>query len=323
MLRVDLSRARLDVVRAHGRAVGLETVSAIASRFGALAAINGGYFRMGGEFSGDSTGALQIDGQIVSEPDRGRASLGIVRGQPADRLIFGHVEWHATVAVGGRTRRVDGINRARGPDDLVIFTPQFGPAALTDASGVEAVVAGGTIRDVRDGGGASTIPPDGSVISARGSAAAWLREAARVGEIATVTMAFRPADRSRTNPWRAAEDVLGAGPRLLREGRVQITDVREKMIPRFRRDTHPRTAVAALADGRVLLLVADGRQPPDRVGMSLDDLARLLLEFGARDAINLDGGGSSTMVLKGLVVNRPSDPTGERPVSDAIIVRPR
>jgi exopolysaccharide biosynthesis protein len=323
VLRVDPSRARLDVVRANGRTIGLETVSAIAARHRALAAINGGYFRIGGEFSGDSTGTLQIDGHVLSEPDRGRASVGIIRGGPADRLIFGHVVWRAHVSVAGRTRRIDGVNRARGPDDLVVFTPQFGPAALTDASGIEVVVAGGVVRDVRDRMGGSSIPADGWVVSARGSAASWLRQRARVGATLQVSMGFEPADRSRQNLWRAAEDILGAGPRLVRAGRVEITDIREKMIPRFRRETHPRTAVAVLEDGRAVLLVADGRHPPERVGMSLDDLARLLIDFGARDAINLDGGGSTTMVVNGTVMNRPSDPTGERPVSDAIIVRPR
>jgi exopolysaccharide biosynthesis protein len=95
------------------------------------------------------------------------------------------------------------------------------------------------------------------------------------------------------------------------------------VLPAFRGETHPRTAIASLADGRALLLVADGRHPPERVGLALDDLARLLLELGAVDAINLDGGGSTTMVIKGSIVNVPSDAAGERPVSDAIVVRPR
>src|SRR5262245_40803159 len=72
VLRVDLARVRLDVIRAKDAAVGVETVSAIAARVGALAAVNGGYFRTSGEFAGDSTGTLQIDGVLWSEPDRGR-----------------------------------------------------------------------------------------------------------------------------------------------------------------------------------------------------------------------------------------------------------
>ena len=134
-------------------------------------------------------------------------------------------------------------------------------------------------------------------------------------------MSLRPLQTSVPNRWTSAEDVLGAGPLLVVNGRVEITDRLERMTPAFRTDLHPRTAIAWLGDGRALLLVADGRHPPQRVGLTLDDLARLLIEFGARDAINLDGGGSTTMVVKGEIVNVPSDITGERPVSDAIVVR--
>lgn len=67
----------------------------------------------------------------------------------------------------------------------------------------------------------------------------------------------------------------------------------------------------------------DGRQPGVSTGMSRHMLAELLLEFGAVEAINLDGGGSTTMVIHNKIVNRPSDQTGERPVSDAILVFPK
>jgi exopolysaccharide biosynthesis protein len=104
---------------------------------------------------------------------------------------------------------------------------------------------------------------------------------------------------------------------------VDVTDARERMLPTFASDLHPRTAIASLADGRALLLVVDGRQPTISVGMSLDQLARLLLEFGAVEGMNLDGGGSTVMVVQGKVVSHPSDPIGERPVSDAIVVLPK
>jgi exopolysaccharide biosynthesis protein len=159
-------------------------------------------------------------------------------------------------------------------------------------------------------------------VSARGAAADWVRLHLRKGVRVRVATALRPADRSRDNPWTKAEDILGAGPKLVTAGRVDVTDAREKMIPTFAGDLHPRTAIAALADERALLLVADGRHPPERVGMALDQLARLLIELGAREAINLDGGGSTAMVVQGKLVNTPSDATGERPVSDAIVVRP-
>jgi hypothetical protein len=320
-LRLDLSRVRLDVIRARDAAVGVETVSAIAARLGAIAAINGGYFRTSGEFLGDSTGTLQIDRTLWSEPDRGRASVGIVRERNGGRLIFGHVVWRATIRIGRETRPIDGLNRARGQHELIVFTPHFGPAALTDATGLEAVVRSGRIVEVRDNAGGSSIPSSGLVVSARGDAGEWLRRLARKGARVAVTTTLTPADPSSGNPWSSAEDIVGAGPRLVTDGRIDITDEREQVVAGFRSETHPRTAIASLADGRALLLVADGRHPPERVGLSLDDLARLLIELGARNAINLDGGGSTTMVLGGSIVNVPSDASGERPVSDAIVVR--
>lgn len=72
-----------------------------------------------------------------------------------------------------------------------------------------------------------------------------------------------------------------------------------------------------------MLVTVDGRQAGYSVGMSLNELAAFLLELGAADAVNLDGGGSTTMFLDGKVVNKPSDKEGERSVSDAILVFPR
>ena len=320
-LRVDMSKARLDVIRAKDAAVGLELVTSIAARTGAIAAINGGYFRTNGDFLGESTGTLQIDRVLWSEPDRARASVGIVRDRDGARLVFGHVVWEASLEAGSKRHAIDGLNRARGPHDLVIFTPQFGAATITDGSGVEVTVRSGQVIDVRDATGSTTIPPDGFAVSARGRAREWVLRHLDVGTRVHVHTELRPADDARNNPWAAAEDILGAGPKLVTNGAVDVTDVREKMVPTFAPESHPRTAIAALQDGRALLLTADGRRPPERVGLALDDLARLLIELGAREAINLDGGGSTAMVIRGKLVNFPSDPTGERPVSDAIVVR--
>ena len=321
VLRVDLTRARLDVIRARDTAIGLETVTSMAARTGAIAAVNGGYFRTSGDFLGESTGTLLIDGVVWSEPDRGRAAVGIVRERRASRLIFGHVAWQASIVAGREKRTVEGVNRARGPNDLVVFTPDFGPATITDSSGIEVVVRKDRVVEIHDEAGSTPIPRDGFIVSARGSARDWVRRALRDGTRVRVRTVLQPADPFRSNPWAAAEDILGAGPKLVTAGRVDVTDVREKMIPTFAPEPHPRTAIGALADGRALLLVADGRRPPERVGLALDDLARLLIELGAVEAINLDGGGSTTMVVQGKLVNFPTDPTGERPVSDAIVVR--
>ena len=76
-------------------------------------------------------------------------------------------------------------------------------------------------------------------------------------------------------------------------------------------------------DGTLVFVVVDGRQPELSVGMSLPELAELLLGLGVSDAYNLDGGGATTMVIQGKIVNSISDRTGEQPVSDAILFFPR
>ncbi len=323
VLRIDPSQAVLDVFHARDNAVGRERVSDLAARLHAIAAINGGYFRMTGTFAGDSTGTLQIDGTILSEPDRGRAAVGLVRTRQGTRLIMGHVAWQGAVKTGATTRRLDGLNRPRGANELVLFTPGFNDTTLTDTTGSEALVRDGRVVEIRADAGNTPIPRNGFVLSATGSAAAWLRTTLRKGRRVAVAVGLEPVDDLPSNPWLDAEDILGAGPKIVTAGRVDITGEREKVSPAFVTDRHPRSAIASMADGRVLLLVVDGRQPELSVGMTLDELARVLIELGAVDAINLDGGGSTTMVVKGQILNHPSDLTGERPVSDAIVVRPR
>ena len=110
---------------------------------------------------------------------------------------------------------------------------------------------------------------------------------------------------------------------MIKNGRIEITNAAERILPSFVSDGHPRTAIAKTKSGQILLLTVDGRQPGESIGMSLTMLADLLTEFGAVEAINLDGGGSTTMVIRNKLVNKPSDATGERPVSDAILVFPR
>ena len=150
------------------------------------------------------------------------------------------------------------------------------------------------------------------------------------------TLAWRP----RTHPWmgdaRLAGDTLFGGwpvpleggdgvteavggfPELLDAG-VRVGDLGVADRPAFAASRHPRTAVGYDPFTRRLwLVVVDGRQAPWSVGMTLPELTTLLEVLGARDAINLDGGGSSVLVVRGDPVNRPSDETGERPVVNAL-----
>src|SRR5882672_12803645 len=88
MLRIDLSRARLQMVHALDEAVGLETVSSMATRYGALAAVNSGYFRTIGTYRGDSVGTEVLNGKLLSEPNNVRAAAGLIERDGKQELIF-------------------------------------------------------------------------------------------------------------------------------------------------------------------------------------------------------------------------------------------
>ena len=136
--------------------------------------------------------------------------------------------------------------------------------------------------------------------------------------------------RARTSPmdsrtgtlFKTAEDIVGGVPQLIKNGKIEITWQEEKTSKSFVETKHPRTAVAKLKDGKFLMITVDGRSEASG-GIGLQNLAEILLEVGATDAMNLDGGGSTTMFLSGKIVNHPSDKEGERKVSDAILVFPR
>ena len=323
MLRIDLRKARLRMVHAMDEAVGLETVSSLATRYGALAAINSGYFRTTGTYRGDSVGIQVLNGQILSESNNGRAAVGLVEGSRAQQIVFGHVVFTGELIAGAKAKHViNGLNRPRADDDLIIFTPEFHRTTLTNPDGLEVIVRRGRVTEIRELQGSSTIPTDGFVISASGSAREWVRQ--NSGKRASVRLSLKmsPLETDQKDEWQKATSIIGGGPQLIKDSRVEITNAAEKILPAFVGDLHPRTAIAKLKSGELLLVTVDGRQTAS-IGMSLTMLADLLIEFGATDAINLDGGGSTTMVIRNRLVNKPSDTTGERPVSDAILIYPR
>ncbi len=299
---------RLRPALAAGQVAGRERTSEIARREGALAAVNGGFFAPGG----DPLGCLMIDGELISEPVRGRTCMGILRD---GQILLDVLDFDATVSTATATARVDGVNRERGRDELIVYRSAYGSSTRTNGLGAEAIVVGDVVQRVVAGGGDAPIPPDGYVLSGHGRAAAWIREQMRPGQRVALRLQLLPA--SGDPRWREVVHVIGGGPRLLANGRYVGG---EGFPAAFVQRRHPRTAVARLADGRLILAVIDGRQPYHSLGVTLPELAVFLRALGATDALNLDGGGSTTLVVRGTVVNLPSDEAGERPVSDALLV---
>ena len=123
-------------------------------------------------------------------------------------------------------------------------------------------------------------------------------------------------DRAAATPWKV-EDALGAGPALVSNGKVNVTTHEEVFFGTSIPYTHPRTAAGVTADGKLLLMLVDGRQRESR-GVSLEELAALMVGVGAEEALNLDGGGSSSLVVNGKLLNNPAGRGREREVMSAV-----
>jgi Phosphodiester glycosidase len=316
-LVVDPRRARLKLAQSLDEIAGAEATSSMAARHKAIAAINGGYFRTTGIARGEPVGALVIGGKLLSEPVRRRAALAVGDIGKSLRLTIARVDSKSALKVGGKdAREINGFNRPRENDELIVFTPEFHRTTLTGPDGVEITVSRGLVTALIDGAGSQAIPHDGLVISASGKARDWamanLKRGMRV-EVHTEIVATPPIG---FNP----NFIIGGGPRLLASGGLAADAEAANYSESLIRARHPRTAIGWREDGRLILLTVDGRQPLKSVGMTIEELAKLMLEFGCREAMNLDGGGSTTMVINNKVVNSPSDRAGERAVSDALLV---
>jgi len=327
-LRLDLKKTRLDIVHALDAAIGVETTSSISRRHGAFAAINAGFFRLDRSiFNGEAAGVLKIDHKLLSESYANRIAFFISNRGNQTAIAFAHLEINGSVEIKNKTFRLSGINRQRKDEDIIEFTSEFHRTTLTDNSGLEIIVRNGKIAAISDGKGSSLIPENGYVISAGAKMREQLLPVLKIGNKVKLSTGILhkgndfPTEESNraTIAFSTAEDVVGGVPQLIKNGKIEITWEEEKSSKSFVETRHPRTAIARIKDGRALLVTVDGRSEAS-AGMSLQELAEMLLEMGATDAMNLDGGGSTTMFLDGKVVNRPSDKEGERPVSDAILV---
>ena len=315
ILAVDPAKgATLDVVLGTEELADLERTSSMAKRTRAIAAVNGDFG------TGRPVHPMAIDGELVQSS----LALGSSFAMTADggfQIGTPQLSASFTDAGVGQTWSIGGWNSGR-PDigDLNAYTEvggaDFGPprnscwATLT-AQGEGVPGPGGVTRPYLVDQAACTpqaaVPGDGLVLAALpGTDEATIVRTLVPGHALDVTWSLgRPG----------VVEAIGGDPLLVSGGQ----NVLGPCVTALCR-ANPRTAVAVRRDGVILLVVIDGRQKGSR-GMTLGELTSFLIARGAVQAMNLDGGGSSTMVAKRKVVSRPSDGV-ERKVSSAIVVHP-
>lgn len=302
-LEVDLRAGyELKPVLSNDVVAGTETLSAIAERTDNVALINGPFYMRNGEI----LGLMKIDRTVVSSPDIPRTCIGMM---PDGRLIFDTPDFSAHVELPDNSRiPIDGVNRSRGDSELILYNGYHAFWTLTGKGGREYVVRGGRIVEIRE---ANSIIPDGAVVLSATGRPALMLSGLKVGSRVNIVQTIGP-------DWDQAVHAVGGGPRLLKNGELFVSTLGEEFGSDVAGGRAPRTAVGATRDGKALLVVVDGRRRTS-VGMTLLELAQFLLDQGAVEALNLDGGGSSQMVIGNRTVNEPSDGK-ERRISAGIAV---
>jgi hypothetical protein len=301
-------RAVLSNDTVAGDAPRLETTSSMCARVHCVLGVNADFAGVGDD---EPLGAFVTDGALLRTPSSTHHQLSLTAdGHLTDQTFA----WTGTLLPTDlRSVALDGVNVARPAGKIVLYTPAFGPTTNTDTPGAEltlrVVEPAGEFRlgqtalvelvSLTDGVTDGPIPAGGAVLAGEGAGADALRSLwARVGSGAASSRALLRLDSDQS-----VQESVGGSPILVKDGKRWFTDPGDN----FTDGRHPRTVVGWTAAGDVLLVTVDGRQPGVSVGMSLFEATDFLIGLGATDAMNLDGGGSTTFAQGGNVVNKVSD----------------
>ena len=328
-----------------------ETTSQLAADAHAIAAVNAGYFvfdpKAGAE--GDPAGVGVYGGKSLSEPVADRPALVIDGKENASSIQ--RLTWAGTLSSAAGEAALDGIDRVPGlirncggannlptplalhdvtctnANEIVTFTPEFGPSTPA-GPGLEVTVdSHDTVTSIAETRGAA-VPAGGHTIQATGTDVGRLRALAPVGARLKIGTGLLGQDGKAIHTDKATS-VVNGGPLLVKDGRENVTAKRDGMVHPddgnsfyygWVHKRNPRTFAGTDAQGKTMLVTADGRSTAS-LGLSLKEEADVAMSLGMVQAINLDGGGSTTAVAGGAVLNSPSGGT-ERPVGDALLVLP-
>jgi hypothetical protein len=342
LVTVDLRRSDIELRHARARDAlrGRERTTEMTKRAASggvvvLAAINADFFNLGtGEnennqvIAGEWWKGLKVTDSPYDTYDNTHIQFGIDadRRPFMDRYVLDAKAWVRGLPTPITTLN---FNPSGNPEGTALYTSRYGAMTPRDTARqtAEAPLAaaqrrGDTLLYVRRGAVLATsgaaIPQNGAVLAAYGPGSR-LQEVQRMADGDTVRIVLTTLPRTGLG---SPALIIGGWPRILRDGADVAVDAPtvEGTISRNAEVRHPRSAIGFSRDSTTLfLLVVDGRSQKS-VGMTLVELAALMRRLGAWHAMNFDGGGSTTMVVGGSIVNAPSDATGEREVGNALLV---
>lgn len=309
VIQVDPSVPGVEVrpVLAADKMGSREPVREMVARHQAIAGINGSFFK---QDMGIPLGHLIIDEELIASSLFHRVTLGIAKDNTFRMGRF--VVYGELTLPGGEVLTLDTINQPRiRPDQSVLYTAHWGAFSPEVPSGFVAVqLENHRVRAVSENR-PLPIPEEGYVIlGPKTSMLQALMELPPQKEVAV--QFFSEPD------WSEVRHAMGGGPYLLKEKEVFVDTKAEQFTFLQPNVRAPRSAVGITGSGQLLMVTVDGRQA-DSVGLTLYELALLMKELGAVEAMNLDGGGSTQMVVNQQLVNTPST-NSETRVSNGLVV---
>ena len=323
ILEIDITHPKNKIKTVLAKDVlgtGFEKTSSMAKRSSrsghiVIGAVNADFFGISDPYNPYTflIGSMIKDNEYTFGRISQRPSFAI---DTAKRLIINDLGFSGIIKTKqGYVRSISSLNDTVRLNNLVIFNKYFGNSTKTNNSVTELrlkrltpLIIGDSIKFVvrakNVGIGNMSFSSDEYVLSGNGTEKAFLDSAILVND--TLTIVFN------TNPFKGnIFTMTGGGPTLVING--VIPDGLQTAV-------HPRTGVGFNQDStKVFFVTVDGRQPGFSVGMSLPEFANYMKSIGCYNAVNLDGGGSTTMVVRNRVVNSPSDAAGERPVANALL----
>ncbi|HYZ78612.1 MAG TPA: phosphodiester glycosidase family protein [Gaiellaceae bacterium] len=297
---------------------GRERLTAIERRVSpaaTVAGVNGDLFSA----SGEPAGIVLRGGLLDHAPNAGRSSIGLDAG---GSLQVQRIEYDG-IWRGNAGRRPLQLNRPPGPNGIALFTRAWGGRTPSARGAVEAVLPtlpptapnadlSATVSQIVSSNGGTAIPRGGGVILARGTAATRFAAEAPAGTNLFIRFILTPT-------WSGVTDAIGGGPLLVRGGKP-VFRANEVFSPALLAPRRPRTAVGQLADGRIVLVAIDGGSAGYSVGVTNFELSLILVRLGAVTGAALGSGTATTMAFDGTLLDHPSAPGGELPISDALLV---
>lgn len=326
ILKIDLKEEiiKIEAGISKDKITGFEKTSAMSARYNSeghhiVGAINGGFF----DGNGQDVGMQIREGEIITQNNNWSAIGFSSEKEPfIERLSLS-----SKLILSDKTsKNINGINKTRETDFLILFNSYFGTTTGTNQYGSEILIepiskiqVNDTIKyivvDKKIGQGSMALSKGKVVLSGHGTSKAFIDTLIAIGDTISVIQKISPAPENIVT-------LLNGYPKIVSNGEncALACYTEEGGSNTFATDRHPRTAAGFSEDKRYLYLVTvDGRQESS-VGMSLPELADFLVNFGVYRAVNMDGGGSTTMVVRNSIVNSPSDAGGERSVSNSLMV---